>query len=80
MARDYSAPFKTCTGCHRPISRLEWWALKFVGLQDDHDGGWLELRNCDRCHSTIAIQVEDRTIAAVKAWRDDAINASRGAA
>jgi hypothetical protein len=31
-----------------------WYSLPFVGLQDDCDGGWLELRNCDLCMSTIS--------------------------
>lgn len=44
-------------GCGRKYSTEEWNRLEYVGLQDDQDGGWLELRNC-QCRSTLAIEVK----------------------
>lgn len=35
-----------------------WSALPCVGVQEDGDGGAYELRNCDRCRSTLAMRVQ----------------------
>ena len=42
-----------CTCCGAVLLPEEWERLKYIGLQDDFDGGWLELRN-HRCGSTLA--------------------------
>lgn len=49
-------PIKQCM-CGAIHTEVEWSCLRLVGLQDDGDGGWLEMRNCV-CNSTIAIQVQ----------------------
>jgi hypothetical protein len=46
-------PLHICSCCCRVIDHQTWAKLPYVGLQDDGDGGWLELRN-DVCGSTIA--------------------------
>lgn len=45
---------KVCR-CGATFDVNAWNALPYVGLQDDGEGGFLELRNCDRCWSTIAV-------------------------
>jgi len=39
----------------------KWFALKHIGYQqtetDDGDVAWLDCRNCDLCHSTLAVLV-----------------------
>lgn len=44
---------------HEAMKRddLAWARLEYVGLQDDGDGGWLELRNCP-CGGTLGRAVE----------------------
>lgn len=51
-----SAVFKICTHCLAELSKTEWSALPFVGLQDLDDEWSAELRNHD-CGSTIAVIV-----------------------
>lgn len=46
-------PLKTCH-CGASFDVPAWNALALVGVQDDGDGGELELRNC-RCSSTLAV-------------------------
>lgn len=41
----------SCGVCYTPD---EWDRLPLCGLQDDGEGGWLEVRNC-RCGSSIAV-------------------------
>lgn len=48
---------KRCTGCGVEHFIVLWSSLPFVGFQDDGDGGRIELRNCDRCNTTLAIEV-----------------------
>ncbi|MDB4946208.1 MAG: hypothetical protein JWP97_5742 [Labilithrix sp.] len=47
-------PVRVC-GCGRSHDRDEWQGLRLVGLQEDGEGGELELRNC-QCGSTLAIE------------------------
>ena len=42
-----------CACCRASHDEEEWRALNRVGLQDDGDGGWLELRDC-ACGSTLS--------------------------
>lgn len=42
--------------CGCVYTHEEWDELDFVGLQDDFDGGLLEMRNCI-CSSTICVRV-----------------------
>lgn len=42
-----------CPCCGAVLTSAEWAALPYVGLQDDFEGGWLELRN-HVCGSTLA--------------------------
>lgn len=48
---------KTCPCCGRSFTAAGWLALRYVGQQDDGEGGWLTLRNC-RCGSTLAVESE----------------------
>lgn len=41
--------------CGAHYTRREWATLRYVGQQDDGEGGWLELRDCSRCGSTISV-------------------------
>lgn len=52
---DTIPPIKRCS-CGAAYSAETWAMLHFVGLQDDGDGGELELRDC-RCASTLAIEL-----------------------
>lgn len=45
---------KQCS-CGALYTPGEWLELNYVGLQDDADGGWLELRKCHACGSTMAV-------------------------
>lgn len=47
---------KQCTCCGAVLTDAQWRALPYVGLQDDGDEGWLELRN-HGCGSTLARDV-----------------------
>lgn len=48
---------KTC-GCSHKISEDDWERLPYVGIQEGTDNiPSLELRNCARCSSTLAIVV-----------------------
>lgn len=38
--------------------RVKWEQLPSIGLQGDGDGGAYELRNCDRCRTTLALPVQ----------------------
>lgn len=50
---------KTCS-CGRRYSRVEWEALQFVGIHYDAlDPERLDLRNCESCKSTTAIELPD---------------------
>ncbi len=53
-----AAVIKVCGCCGRRYGALEWARLEHVGHQDDGDGGWLILRNCIDCKSTISVQAE----------------------
>lgn len=46
---------KVCTCCHRHISPEQWRELPYVGLMEDGDSGYLELRNCG-CGSTLSCE------------------------
>jgi hypothetical protein len=35
----------------------QWAQLVRLGVQDDGDGHAIELRNCDRCKTTLAVEV-----------------------
>lgn len=48
-------PIKVCSCCHRVIDDETWESLPYVGMQDDGEGGWLELRN-HTCGSTLALE------------------------
>lgn len=50
---------KTCSGCSTKLTEDDWENLKYVGIQKSgfDDIPDLELRNCGRCHSTLAIVV-----------------------
>lgn len=52
------APAKWQKECRCGVSytHAAWQRLPYVGLQDDFDGGWLEMRNCV-CHSTLCVRV-----------------------
>lgn len=50
--RGGSCVIKVCS-CGRCFSRTLWERLRFVGMQ-----GQLELRNCTRCRSTLALPVQ----------------------
>lgn len=57
------APFKTCTRCNLSLTRGEWDALPIIGHQrmEGDDGSkeqTLELRNCPKCGSTLAVEVD----------------------
>jgi hypothetical protein len=43
--------------CGRSYTLTEWKKLQYVGIMDDRDigGEIIELRNCSKCGSTIAI-------------------------
>lgn len=45
---------KSC-GCGRTYDAAQWRELRLVGLQEDGDGGLLELRDCE-CGSTLSVQ------------------------
>lgn len=49
----------TADGTHEAVKAdpARWAQLPRVGLQEDGAGGAYELRNCDRCRSTLAIEV-----------------------
>lgn len=47
---------KVCSFCWTEITDPEWRELPRVGLMDDGDGGWLELRN-HLCGTTLAVEV-----------------------
>jgi hypothetical protein len=64
--------------CGQVFTPEEWLKLEFVGHQDDGDGGWLILRNCRDCHSTISCQAETpaereasrrATVESIEVWR-----------
>jgi hypothetical protein len=49
---------KTCSCCAHVISEDDWERLPYVGVQEGTDNiPDLELRNCGRCSSTLAIVV-----------------------
>lgn len=48
---------KSCACCGRTFTASSWLSLKYVGQQDDGEGGWLNLRNCP-CGSTLAVESE----------------------
>jgi len=50
---------KTCR-CGQHYDAKSWRGLRLVGVQEDGDGGNLELRNCASCGSTIAIELPRR--------------------
>lgn len=52
-----AAIIKVCS-CGQPHTASDWLGLHYVGLMDDGEGGWLTLRNCAVCQSTMAIEVE----------------------
>lgn len=43
--------------CGESYGPRGWSLLPLVGYQDDGAGGRLELRNCERCSSTMAVEV-----------------------
>ena len=45
---------RVCT-CGCAYTAEEWAGLAYVGEQDDYAGGWLTLRNCAVCLSTISL-------------------------
>ncbi len=47
------AAVRCACGCE--LSAAQWPSLKLVGMQEDGAGGWLELRDCPVCKSTLAI-------------------------
>lgn len=51
-----SPAFKACPCCRRAFSKARWETLRFVGVQPDPEEP-LELRDCDRCGSTMAVVV-----------------------
>lgn len=61
LAKGFRSIVCSC-GCGASYDAKTFAALPFVGMQDDFDGGWLELRNCTNfstalgrpCQSTIA--------------------------
>lgn len=46
---------KVCTCCWRHISPEQWRELPYVGLMEDGNGGYLELRNHE-CGSTLSCE------------------------
>lgn len=50
---------KTCGGCGSVYDEDQWEALRYVGVQQSGmpDFPDLEMRNCSRCQSTMAIVV-----------------------
>ncbi len=51
-------PFRRCSGCPEWFTHADWHALECVGLMHVETGYTLELRNCNHCHSTVAIVVQ----------------------
>lgn len=49
------ASYKRCS-CGRDFTREQWGKLLYVGPWDD-GVDVMELRNCDHCHSTIAVVI-----------------------
>ncbi len=46
-------PNKVCSCCHQEISDAKWESWPTLGLMEDGDGGFLDLRNCS-CGTTLA--------------------------
>lgn len=44
---------QVCSCCCRVIDDATWESFSSLGLQDDGDGGWLDLRNCT-CGTTLS--------------------------
>jgi hypothetical protein len=61
MARIRGAPavtFKRCSCCGVEYSLQQWLKLPYVGvMRADPDQESLQLRNCDSCWSTLAVEV-----------------------
>ena len=49
-----AAIIKVCS-CGQPHTARDWLGLKYLGVMDDGLGGWLTLRNCAVCSSTMAV-------------------------
>jgi hypothetical protein len=49
---------KACS-CGEQYTTAEWLLLPLLGPMEDGDGGWLVLRNCAQCDSTIALDARD---------------------
>ena len=47
--------FNTCT-CGARFNAVQWAVLRLVGFQHMGDDGWLELRICEACNSTLSVQ------------------------
>ena len=43
--------------CGRSYTLAEWQQLRLVGMQEDGEGGFLELRECT-CRSTLSVEAQ----------------------
>lgn len=52
-----SVTVKRCV-CGRHWDALAWRELPYVGVQEFEDAPRLELRQCDKCGSTLAVKID----------------------
>lgn len=66
--------------CGAMYALADWLALEWCGIQDDGEGGSLELRQCG-CHSTLSIDglAIDRLATEIETLKTEALEASRTA-
>ncbi len=53
--------------CGAIYDKDEWSTLPFCGVMDDGDTGWLLLRNCKVCDSTMSVPTDDPNATGVAA-------------